>query len=774
MTRIVLRKGIEVLGQWDLDALPELITVGSDEGDTIRVLGDDVFATHFQIERSFGAECTVVDQRDSRLQGISGTFVNEQLVTAEAKIRPGDRVRFSDYIIEIEDSEESDLEGSETERRGYLLAIYGPYSGSRYILERDETRLGRMPQHNDIAIQFVNPGSKRPKPDKTISRRLASFSRSGQEYAVSLFEESHTEVQLNKQKLSKGENFSLVPGDEIEILSGSKSTILRFVYGGEWDFSPPKKAGDFFIRNARKLIYTIGMAVLLIAAGLSVNVLQKRSVIVQKPGPGAVIQPLESMEPWISGEKINDEPIESMRTLDFIPSPAMGDLNGDGSVDIVVVNQAGRIKAFDGRTRSMLWDGSRRYKVQLPFSIVMEDLTNDQMEDVLIVTSDSRLYVLEGRSGLPIAKWTKQLGGLLISAPTVQDIDGDGNIDVAVSGEQGEIHIGFNRIVDIEWKSFPSEYELSGPPIFTDGKDGKQILYVGTEQGKILVIDPHLEEIDDYSYDLNEDFNNITGGFNERNIINAPLIVGNVNLNTKILAAVSRQSRLIAYDVGTMEWKWYDIINFTGLTSRHISAPIMTDLNRDKNMDIVVSYQMGFVKGYKGDFEAFEGSPNECLWTFEPDSADRFISSPALADVNKNGVMDIVIGGDSGRLYIIEGSNGELIWESISTGIPVRSSPLIGDVDGDGFNDILFMNEHQDIYKINTNAKVFNNSIFWSQIFGTSTKNAVVILSGPRELDYNIQILVLFVILLGAIGSMGLYRRSRKTRIGRSFQPCQP
>ena len=69
MIHIVLRRGIEVLGQWALDTLPELITVGSDEGDTIRVLGDDIFATHFQIERSFGGECTIVDRRDSRLQG---------------------------------------------------------------------------------------------------------------------------------------------------------------------------------------------------------------------------------------------------------------------------------------------------------------------------------------------------------------------------------------------------------------------------------------------------------------------------------------------------------------------------------------------------------------------------------------------------------------------------------------------------------------------------------------------------------------------------------
>ena len=130
----------------------------------------------------------------------------------------------------------------------------------------------------------------------------------------------------------------------------------------------------------------------------------------------------------------------------------------------------------------------------------------------------------------------------------------------------------------------------------------------------------------------------------------------------------------------------------------------------------------------------------------------------------------MIIGGDSGCLYVIDGSNGYLIWESMPTGIPIRSSPLIGDVDGDESLDILFMNIHQDIYKLNTNARVFKNSIYWSQLFGNSAKQAVAIHKGPDAITYNIILLLLFLLIVFIITSMFLSLKSRKARMLRSFQ----
>jgi hypothetical protein len=64
-------------------------------------------------------------------------------------------------------------------------------------------------------------------------------------------------------------------------------------------------------------------------------------------------------------------------------------------------------------------------------------------------------------------------------------------------------------------------------------------------------------------------------------------------------------------------------------------------------------------------------------------------SSPAIGDVNNNGQNDVVVGGQNGLLYAYD-ANGNTLpgWPARATA-PIASSPAIGDVDGDGRNEIV-------------------------------------------------------------------------------------
>ena len=61
--------------------------------------------------------------------------------------------------------------------------------------------------------------------------------------------------------------------------------------------------------------------------------------------------------------------------------------------------------------------------------------------------------------------------------------------------------------------------------------------------------------------------------------------------------------------------------------------------------------------------------------------------SPAIGDVNGDGTNDIVIGGQDGGVYAYD-ANGTRLWRGQATGA-VASSPAIGDVDGDGRNEVV-------------------------------------------------------------------------------------
>ncbi|MGH8103674.1 MAG: FG-GAP-like repeat-containing protein, partial [bacterium] len=86
------------------------------------------------------------------------------------------------------------------------------------------------------------------------------------------------------------------------------------------------------------------------------------------------------------------------------------------------------------------------------------------------------------------------------------------------------------------------------------------------------------------------------------------------------------------------------------------------------------------------------------LWQFQTGSPVE--SSPALADMDGDDILDVIVGSDNGRVYVLKGTNGMPIagWDAIpsasvpaglQTGGPVRSSPAIADVNGDGSVDVV-------------------------------------------------------------------------------------
>src|SRR5882672_5447833 len=61
--------------------------------------------------------------------------------------------------------------------------------------------------------------------------------------------------------------------------------------------------------------------------------------------------------------------------------------------------------------------------------------------------------------------------------------------------------------------------------------------------------------------------------------------------------------------------------------------------------------------------------------------------SPVIGDVNGDGSNDVVVGGQDGGLYAYDGA-GNRLWRGQATAA-LASSPAIGDLDADGRNEVV-------------------------------------------------------------------------------------
>jgi outer membrane protein assembly factor BamB len=142
-----------------------------------------------------------------------------------------------------------------------------------------------------------------------------------------------------------------------------------------------------------------------------------------------------------------------------------------------------------------------------------------------------------------------------------------------------------------------------------------------------------------------------------------------------------------------------------------LSSPRTADLNNDGVLDIVMGAgQNEFQKTDMGIL-AFDGKTGTLLWKQE--SIDQVFGSATFCDINSDKIKDILIGGRSPQLKALDGKTGSIIWEykhEQYSGDPFlryarynfNNSILVPDQNNDGIEDLLTINGGNPQAKPNT------------------------------------------------------------------------
>lgn len=128
------------------------------------------------------------------------------------------------------------------------------------------------------------------------------------------------------------------------------------------------------------------------------------------------------------------------------------------------------------------------------------------------------------------------------------------------------------------------------------------------------------------------------------------------------------------------------------------SSPRVADLNKDKILDIVIGGGIEYVKSKSGVL-AFDGKTGKLLW--RTPSRSQVYTAALFQDVNADSIPDVFIGGRDAVFFCINGKTGEKIWEFWSDSLPnpfnnswfnFFGCQFTKDIDKDGFKDLLVTN----------------------------------------------------------------------------------
>ena len=112
-------------------------------------------------------------------------------------------------------------------------------------------------------------------------------------------------------------------------------------------------------------------------------------------------------------------------------------------------------------------------------------------------------------------------------------------------------------------------------------------------------------------------------------------------------------------------------------TNQILSSPALVDLDGDGIDEIVITDNEGTVSIF-----SIEGDEH-CTF----DTGNQIWGSPAIADLDEDGSLEIIVSSKSRHLYMLDGDcNVEMDYDADQF---LMGSPTLGDIDGDGELEII-------------------------------------------------------------------------------------
>jgi len=354
-------------------------------------------------------------------------------------------------------------------------------------------------------------------------------------------------------------------------------------------------------------------------------------------------------------------------------SPALGDLDGDGPLEVVVGSADGSVYVWraDGRLAPG-WPQAAGGEVRS--SPVLGDLDGDGLFEVLVGSAAGNVYAWHA-DGTPVTGWPRPTGGLVHSSPALGYLDGDRLLEIVVGSHDGKVHAWHaDGSVVAGWPQSSGQV-YSSPALGDLDGDGAAEVIVGS--------------LDFHVYAWHSDGTPVAGWPQPtQGAVHSSPALGDLDGDgaPEVVVGSTDGSVYAWHGDGTLAAGWPRATD----GEVHSSSAAIGDLDGDGLPDVVVGATDGKVYAWHGNGGPIAGWPRT--------TGGSVYSSPALGHVDDDGTLEVIVGSYDGNVYAWHADGTAVEGWPRTTGGQVHSSAALADLDRDGMLDVVVGSDDGEVY----------------------------------------------------------------------------